>query len=878
MTPEERRRLRLARTGPLSSGIPNPIFRNYPEIGMPISDKAWYEIPPAMSYPNDSRYGTIEGYREGRDPSTGEPIFPSRDQIVLDYLQSKRPTSTPTSVGGGYDPFGVVPPTSVGGGYDPIGFVPTTSVGGGWDLFPEGQPSTVSSIPTLDESYSVAGRDIQSEVADEINETIRLQALSAEEWEREKLKLIQSDNKMELAVALLTGTAPNLTSVASATSGPAASATATAQNNLEKSKLTQEWLKNPPTTQDQIIEFGSRFNASPSGWAFIKSMKPMFDWGDVIEWKKLMPDGTVDYKYARKGDVKRNALLRGENFRTGSLADDRAVVADQKFSEASSELSSFLGNRILTQELLNEFMQQNKSLLLDPKKVAAISTLAKMYDLKPSYDTFTVIGKGYKVGDEEMPIGYQFPVRVGSDIWKKAVENPALQNLSESDAYQININKIHKSENEKIYNDIESMISDGKILNNDFVIKEEIKRLGAEAQGTAFGYVFDPEKDTETIFNRLGRGTESALYKELIDDYYNTLIQAKTETGEDKYDQEEIRELLLAFANSPGLNIPEEHINKLIEQAGVIRTPQTYSDTITIPERTEIRWVGKGDNRRMVVVTIPASTAVRTGDATAEEIKVGDSSIVSEEVEPTTRGHRYIDKVDNIGKEIINEETMQGEQGNVKEIVTELVRDPEGFAKARDSYSQMWKALDLAGDDPTKWGTIDKVIGEIFKKLRDTSMITEGEFEALKRTTGVWDRWGNFIRTAGTGESFTGDQKRAILEAAHTWFLAKQSGLLEQINPYRTSFNARYPKATTTLPPGYSLDDVFNMAGVPMEWIESEVKKPQELFDRYPEYFKVIEGEDGADDDFDASTTLDELDKRHGGVKLVPENRVRRGN
>ena len=173
-----------------------------------------------------------------------------------------------------------------------------------------------SSIPTLDESYDVEGRDIQSEVADEINETIRLKALSAEDWEREKLRLIQSDNKMELAVALLTGTQPNLTSVASAMSGPAAAATATAKNNLEKSKLAEEWLKNPPTTQDQMIEFGSRFNASPAGWAFIKSMKPMFDWGDVIEWKKLMPDGTVDYRYARKGDVKRNALLRGENFRT----------------------------------------------------------------------------------------------------------------------------------------------------------------------------------------------------------------------------------------------------------------------------------------------------------------------------------------------------------------------------------------------------------------------------------------------------------------------------------------------------------------------------------------------------------------------------------
>ena len=688
-----------------------------------------------------------------------------------------------------------------------------------------------SSIPTLDESYDVEGRDIQSEVADEINETIRLKALSAEDWEREKLRLIQSDNKMELAVALLTGTQPNLTSVASATSGPAAAATATAKNNLEKSKLAEEWLKNPPTTQDQMIKFGSDFNASPAGWAFIKSMKPMFDWGDVIEWKKLMPDGTVDYRYARKGDVKRNALLRGENFRTGSLSDDRAVMAEQKFTEASSELSTFLKGRVLTQELLDEFTKSHQSLLLDPKKVAAISSLAKLYDLKPAYDVFTVIGE-YQ-GKEK---GYEFPVRIGSEEWKKAVKNPALQNLSDSDAYKIKIDKIHKSGNERIYNDIENIISDGKIIDDDFAIKEEIKRLGAEAQANTFGYVFDPEKDAESIFNRLGRGTMSAMYQRLVKDYFNTLIQ------DEQYDQEEIRQMVLRF--SKDLNVPDEFVNNLIEQAGVIRTPQTYPATVQSPESHEIRTIGKGDDARQVVVTIPAGTAVRTGDSTAKMIEVGDASIAGDVVQVTPRGHLYKTE-EGMYKELINAETMKGEQGNVKEILTKLVRDPEGFANARGSYNQMWEALNLGGNDPTKWGTIDKVIGEIFKKLRDKSMITENEFEALKGTTGVWDQWGNKIRNVWkTGESFTGNQKRAILEAAYQWFLTKQSGLLEQIGPYRTSFDARYPEATTTLPPGYSLDDVFNMAGVPMEWIESDVKVPQDLFNAYPEYFKVVEGED----------------------------------
>ena len=578
--------------------------------------------------------------------------------------------------------------------------------------------AVTSSIPTLDESYDVTGRNIQSEVADEINETIRLKALSAEDWEREKLRLIQSDNKMELAVALLTGTQPNLTSVASAMSGPAAAATATAKNNLEKSKLAEEWLKNPPTTQDQMIEFGSRFNASPAGWAFIKSMKPMFDWGDVIEWKKLLPDGTIDYKYARKGDVKRNALLRGENFRSGSLADDRAAwehqIAMEKFEEASSELSGFLGDRILTQELLNEFMQQNKALLLDPKKVAAISTLAKMYDLKPSYDTFTVISKGYMVDNKEMPIGYQFPVRVGSDTWKSGIKNSKLQILSGTDAYKIHTDKIHRKAMDRLYEDLKGMN-----LIDRFIAEEKIKEEGVKAQGNTFGFVFDPEKDTQSLLSRLGLGTGTALHREIAQRHFNSLIQAKNPDGSNFYTLSQIKEMMLNFVVD--MNIDNQYINELIGQAGKIREPEKYAESVDLPVTTEIR--------NGVLVEIPGGKGVRTSETTIEPI-----TIDRPEAEPTQLSGITIGKVVGKtprgwaledGKEYIDPNHMRDkEQSNIKDIVTKRVRDPSGFADARGSYNQMWAELFDAGDDPSRWGSSDKVIGEIFKKLRDKSMIT----------------------------------------------------------------------------------------------------------------------------------------------------------
>ena len=83
MTPEERerqRRIRLARTGPLSSGV-SP-GGSAPWAGMPISDEAWYKLPPGLT---TSGLGTAEDYRSMVDRRrTGQ------DKTVLDYLSSGR--------------------------------------------------------------------------------------------------------------------------------------------------------------------------------------------------------------------------------------------------------------------------------------------------------------------------------------------------------------------------------------------------------------------------------------------------------------------------------------------------------------------------------------------------------------------------------------------------------------------------------------------------------------------------------------------------------------------------------------------------------------------------------------------------------------------
>jgi len=90
MTPEERERLRrimLARTGPLSSGVSPGGFAPWNQ--MPISDEAWYTLPPSLT----GGMLSAEDYRSAVDQNAA-----LRDKRVLDYLSSGRlPTQADTT-------------------------------------------------------------------------------------------------------------------------------------------------------------------------------------------------------------------------------------------------------------------------------------------------------------------------------------------------------------------------------------------------------------------------------------------------------------------------------------------------------------------------------------------------------------------------------------------------------------------------------------------------------------------------------------------------------------------------------------------------------------------------------------------------------------
>ena len=141
-----------------------------------------------------------------------------------------------------------------------------------------------------------------------------------------------------------------------------------------------------------------------------------------------------------------------------------------------------------------------------------------------------------------MPIGYQFPVRVGSTTWKEGIKNPKLQVLSGTDAYKIHTDKIHRGAMDQLYEELKDMN-----LIDRFIAEEKIKELGVERQSNTFGFVFDPEKDTQSLISRLGLGTGTAIHRELAQRHFNTLIQAKNPDGSNFYTLSQIKEMMLNF-------------------------------------------------------------------------------------------------------------------------------------------------------------------------------------------------------------------------------------------------------------------------------------------------------------------------------------------
>ena len=733
-------------------------------------------------------------------------------------------------------------------------------------------------IPPLDESYNVTGGNVQADVATQINQQLYQNALSEEQLEHKKQQMVDSDNRLALAVSLWTGTAPNL--VKPSATRKSTSSTKAA-SDLEKAMLTNEWLKNPPRTKDQVIEFGTAFNASPVGWAYIKNtLAPTFDYGDMKTWKKLMPDGNVQHAYSRKFDVERNELLRGQDYRSGSVDDDRAAQALEDFRTTSALLTTWLGDRELTQPLLEEFTKSNPSILLDPDKIKALEDIAGVRNLKPVYATFMVTE-----AHNGKPVNRKFSVRVDSDTYKKELDNPKTIRLSEAAEFEITTTGIREAGKKEIVSTLKTMLEEGNLRNDEDLIIIEAERLLAERSGRDLLFTYDTDKDPQSIFAMLGLAGD----REIIEDTIRR--SAETKFGEDM-----------------GQTALKQHVATLVKDNpnvsdGFAKDMNDYIDSMY--KREPLRPIIETEEILAYPIKMPDGTIEPVyAKVEGQRVRVGDDRTGAIDVTPTITDpdgvFQILPKLEQVDvngvptlKPVTGEwikrytiSNLRKEQQQIGDTIAAVIKEPTEYWDAYTSYNQIYNALDVGVEegDSEGWAQIDQRIVTLAIKLVDTSMVTKSEFDDFADKAGVIQQALHLRRKLVTGEPLTAGQKRAVLRMTEIWLLTKQQQVVKIANEHKRTLDKRYPTSENViLPEGWGIEDLFNVAGASFAFMTETPRTAEGLIDKHAKFFGLdVEGEK-KNGKFDAKTELDTLEKEGGGEPtattpyVIPTKRKFRG-
>jgi len=839
MTPEERRRIWLARTGPLSSGIapPGTNLYSYTQMTPSISDEAWYTLPPGRT-PEER-----QKYRSDVDSMTA-----IQDRRVLDYLAGK-----------------------------PRSIVETTP-----------QPTPIveqpiveeSAIPTLDESYDVSAIDIQEKASDQIQEQIRLKALSEEAWNIEKNKLIQADNKSELFVALATGTQPNLTRM-EISSDAASASNVKAQSDLERSMLVNEWMKNPPKTKDQVIEFGTKMNASPAGWTYIKNtLAPLFNYGDMITWKKLMPDGQVKYGYSRKNDTARNELFRNEQYRTGSLEDDRKakVAIDQK--RASDLFIKHLAGRAVTQELLDEFTTTTPEILGNPDMITAVEGIAGLYDLKPAMSTFYVTENYTDHKGIPRKKGDKFSINTNTEGYQTELGNKSTTRLSEAKEFDITLSEARSQALEDASNDLQELVNTEQIQLKDDLLLDRANHLLMERALKDPLFVIE-DGDARKVLD-LMEATE--LRTQLTGTMFDTV---DTLFAEGKSHKEIKQQISKDFGKA---NIGDEKMKEIDEYIdGKFTQPDLAP--IVATESQQVYPVMGEDGTFTLVTATTKGNVIRVGDsetgyidlpvsAETEAFKIYPKVILGEEADGTPK----LEKVPGRFNQEFKISHMQKEKDNIETAVATLIKKPTQYWDAYSTYNQIYDQIEAGISDKEAWALVDQRIVTLAIKLVDTSMVTKSEFDDFASKAGIGDKLRHQLREWQTGEPITAGQKRAILKMTEQWLKTKQKAILGVAKSLKATLDKRYPTGEDSdviLPRGYEVLDLFNVAGASFDLMTEEPRPSEGLMTKSAEhklFFGIEDEAEITDKEFNAAAEMDAIEAANQAEEdslLIPKRRFR---
>ena len=669
--------------------------------------------------------------------------------------------------------------------------------------------------------YNVPTMDVQADASRKVSKGIYDSALRAEKGQQKRTKSIQDYNRFGFFVSLVTGNSFQPMSMTGASGAKTGTSTNKDVVRAEKAMLLNEWLKNPAKTKEQIIAFGNATNASPEGWEYIRTkLAPLWDLGDVVTFKKLNDDGIVEYARAYENDVKSKEQLFSRGFREGGktgVADDRKNKEVTDAYEVMEVWNQYLNDNELeiTQEAVDGFYKKYPGLIAEPNKMAALNNYLQNQNLKPTFETFY---------NQKNPEAATKTARTDGQLFQELSKSEDWIAMSADNKWDKMRDEFKSNIFHATANSIREQVSNGDLDPSDFDIqKSEIEKALINGS-TAWQYEFKPE-DVGKVFSMLGSKSMQALGITAVGD--SLLAGAQSD------DPYAARDATLQLMGGHGITMDTPGVKEMWD--AFYRAHPNMDDIVTMPSQPVMTESGN-------LIERPEQQYYRGSRGKlyplGEEVQERKFKIVHKGVSPGT--YLVVDENDQqelVEKTYYTRVAMKDEVDNISKDIIGWMRKPEHYAETVQAYSDITNTLTGA---TVASGTLDRAFGEIYKKLRDKSMVTNEEFDALRDDVGIIDSLEVWRASLGDGTKFTPEQRSQMLEVAYRWAQSKAEKARQLVTNYKLAFDVRYPPATSVIEAGYDPETMFAMGGLAIEEIMKELEDYEEIIADNPHIFAPI--------------------------------------
>jgi hypothetical protein len=680
--------------------------------------------------------------------------------------------------------------------------------------------------------YDEPDQNLKSVLAAQYEKQILDEALNAEEWEKERIRLVKEDNKLAMLVSLVTGQPYKPMSIQSdiATGTAAASAnTRKKKVQLEKATIDSRMAENPPRTLDELIEFGTSMGLTPEGWTHLKNRGPLYDWGKVVEWRKLNPDsGEVLISQSREGNEARNDELRDDGYTTKGLGEqrgDRVAKMHLKVTNALMEVTGGLGVQALDKENYAKLERNYSELFTDQFAIPAINQLKQ--HLKIEAKKVLMVGdQGTKVVDNN-----EKTIRAAEqDGWVKA-DTKNLTSLRDS--------KLRTALVSDVATELE-VIKPFAASNPELFKQAILERLRVKLAGEEYASLSNANIATleKMVLGVMGEGTNRISSQAKLFDWYRSEILSNTDLSE--------REMLSALRDGAPIEVDGKtiHIKPNKQQSELLSKETADAHKLgprPIPEDSGIFTLDSHGNTQMITAR---RMKVRTLDGKIKDLKDEKAPWPTSDggkklwaplyqmvVDDTTGDHVYAE-IEGSSQWTPTDKWNEPVIARLRKNITTPLGSPTQFNDAVESYHGLIESFSMLGElgEDITTGNIDKQIGTLIIKLRDTSMVTEGEFQALQRSAGWLDSLTNITEEYLEGAEFTPEQRTTMLLLIDGWVRGKMRRAQDKVEEQRNLLTRHLAGSVYDATGGSrtmgDMDDKINDlmldAGVPLQVLSGE--------------------------------------------------------